>query len=257
MIDLQGKRALVTGAGTRVGATIATALGARGMRVAVHYHQSRAGADRVCEAIVAAGGAAEPFSADLSDRDAARGLVDRVVERFGGLDLLVASAANFERVELDLLDDETLDHTLLLNLASPFALAHRARVALRASRGSIVFITCTSATVPYRHYLPYVLSKGALQKLMRVLAIELAPEVRVNAVAPGTVLPPQEMDAAMLARLAARAPLERIGRAEDIAHAVIYLASAPFVTGQELIVDGGRTVAAGGLSTSGTSDDPL
>jgi len=257
MIDLRGKRALVTGAGMRVGAAIATALGARGMRVAVHYHQSRAGADLVCEAVAAAGGSAEPFSADLSDRDAARGLVDRVVERFGGLDVLVPSAANFERVELDQLDDDALDRTLMLNLASPLALAHRARVALRESRGSIVFITCTSATVPYRHYLPYVLSKGALQKLMRVLAIELAPEVRVNAVAPGTVLPPDGMDAAMLARLAERAPLERIGRADDIADAVVYLASAPFVTGQELIVDGGRTVAAGGLSTSATGDDPL
>ena len=103
--------------------------------------------------------------------------------------------------------------------------------------------------------LPYVVSKGALQKLMRVLALELAPEVRVNAVAPGTVLPPPDMDEAMLARLASRAPLERIGSAEDVAAAVVYLASAPFVTGQELLVDGGRTVAAGGTGRVG--DDPI
>ena len=253
MIDLRGKRALVTGAGTRVGAAIATALGAQGMRVAVHYRQSRPGAEAVCEAIVAAGGTAEPFAADLSDRGAARALVDAVLARFGGLDLLVASAANFERVELDQVDDDAWDRAMTLNLASPFAVVQRAREALRDSGGSIVFVTCTSATVPYRHYLPYVVSKGALQKLMRVLAIELAPRVRVNAVAPGTVLPPPDMDPAMLGRLAARAPLARIGSAEDVADAVVYLARAPFVTGQELVVDGGRTVSA--MATAG--DDPL
>lgn len=264
MNELRGKRALVTGAGTRVGAAIATALGARGMRVAVHHHRSRTGAEAVCAAIVEAGGSAEAFRADLADRGAARALVDAVVARFGGLDLLVASAAGFERVELDDVDDAAWDRALMLNLASPFAVVHRAREALRASRGSVVFVTCTSATVPYRHYLPYVVSKGALQKLMRVLALELAPEVRVNAVAPGTVLPPEGMDEALLARLAARAPLGRIGEAQDIADAVVYLASAPFVTGQELIVDGGRTVsaavsaadsAAAGAASDG--DDPL
>ncbi len=255
MLELRGKRALVTGAGTRVGAAIATALGARGMRVAVHYRGSKTGADAVCAAIVAAGGTAEAFTADLADRDAARALVDAVIERFDGLDLLVASAANFERIELEAIDDAAWDRTLTLNLASPFAVAMRARDALRESRGSVVFVTCTSATVPYRHYLPYVVSKGAVQKLMRALSIELAPEIRVNAVAPGTVLPPPDMDAELLERLAARAPLARIGTAEDIADAVVYLASAPFVTGQEIIVDGGRTVSAG--AGEGDGDDPL
>jgi pteridine reductase len=98
-------------------------------------------------------------------------------------------------------------------------------------------------------------AKGAVQKMMRALALELAPEIRVNAVAPGTVLPPEDLDEAMLARLASRALLGRVGRAEDIAEAVVYLAQAPFVTGQELIVDGGRTVAAGG--TRSDADDPL
>jgi pteridine reductase len=255
MIDLRGKRALVTGAGTRVGAAIATALGAQGMRVAVHHRSSHEGARAVCAAIEAAGGAAEPFAADLADRGAARALVDAVVARFGGLDLLVASAANFERVAFEDVDDAAWDRTLNLNLASPFALVQRARPALREARGAAIFVTCTSATVPYRHYLPYVVAKGAVQKMMRALALELAPEIRVNAVAPGTVLPPEDLDEAMLARLASRALLGRVGRAEDIAEAVVYLAQAPFVTGQELIVDGGRTVAAGG--TRSDADDPL
>lgn len=250
MIDLGGKRALVTGAARRVGAAIARALGAAKMKVAVHHHGSDPG--ETCAAIVAAGGEATPLSADLYDRAQTRALVDAAVSALGGLDLLVVSAANFDRVPFDMVDDSAWDRALALNVTAPFVLAHQAREALRASRGSIVVVTCTSATTPYRNHLPYVVSKGAAQKLVRVLALELAPDVRVNAVAPGTVLPPEDTDAATLAALAARTPLERIGTAADVADAVLYLARAPFVTGQELLVDGGRTVA--GLVPTGSRD---
>ncbi|MFW5920349.1 MAG: SDR family oxidoreductase, partial [Polyangiales bacterium] len=125
----------------------------------------------------------------------------------------------------------------------PFAMAHRARASLARERGSIVFITCTSATAPYRSYLPYVVSKGAVRQLMRALSLELAPEVRVNAVAPGTVLPPEDMDGRTLERLRARIPLGRFGEPEDVARAVVDLARSPYITGQELVVDGGATVA--------------
>jgi pteridine reductase len=106
-----------------------------------------------------------------------------------------------------------------------------------------VFVTCSSATVPMRNYLPYVVSKGALKHLMKTLALELAPEVRVNAVAPGTVLPPPSYDAVAVERLARAIPLGRVGTPQDIARAVVFLASSPFVTGHELSVDGGRSVA--------------
>jgi pteridine reductase len=241
-LSLAGRRALVTGAGQRVGRAVALALGRAGMRVAVHYRSSRAGAEATAERIRAAGGEATLFSADLADRDAARRLADETLAAFGGLDLFVASAASFERLRYDDLDDAAFDRSLALNLASPFALAHRLTPALRASQGSMVFVTCTSATAPYKNYLPYVVSKGALRQLMRTLALELAPDVRVNAVAPGTVLPPENMDAAALARLVEKIPLGRHGAAEDVAEAVLYLAAAPFVTGEELVVDGGRTV---------------
>ena len=239
---LSGRRALVTGAGQRVGQAIALALGRAGMRVAVHYRSSRTGAEATASAIRDAGGDAVLFQADLDDRDDVRRLADDALTTLGGLDLLVASAASFERLPYDAVDDEAFDRSLRLNLASPFALAHRLTPALRASRGSIVFITCTSATAPYKNYLPYVVSKGALRQLMRTLALELAPEVRVNAVAPGTVLPPDAMDAAALERLVRQIPLGRRGTAEDVAQAVLYLAQAPFVTGEELVVDGGRTL---------------
>jgi pteridine reductase len=169
--------------------------------------------------------------------------VDRSVAELGGLDVLVPSAANFERVALGDVDDEAWDRSLDLNLASPFALVQRAVPQLRKSQGSIVFITCSSASVPMRNYLPYVVSKGALKHLMKTLALELAPEIRVNAVAPGTVMPPASYDDEAVARLSRAIPLAKVGSPEDIARAVVFLASSPFITGHELAVDGGRSVA--------------
>lgn len=239
---LHGKRALVTGGGQRVGQAIALALGRAKMRVAVHYRSSRVGAEATAAAIRASGGDAVLLEADLSDRDQARRLADDALTALGGLDLFVASAASFERVQYDAIDDAAFDRSIELNLASPFALAHRLTPALRASRGSMVFVTCTSATAPFKNYLPYVVSKGALRQLARTLALELAPEVRVNAVAPGTVLPPEAMDRATLERLVRQIPLGRHGEPTDVAEAVLYLAQASFVTGEEIVVDGGRTV---------------
>lgn len=242
-VSLQGKRALVTGAGQRLGQAIALALGAQGMQVAVHYHESREGAEHTARSIEQAGGGAVLLSADLRSRQAARGLVDAALAALGGLDLVVASAASFERVPLDAVDDEAWDRSMALNLASPFALVHQAVPALRAARGSVVFVTCSSASVPMRNYLPYVVSKGALRHLMKTLALELSPEIRVNAVAPGSVLPPAAYDQEAVARLARAIPLGRVGEPADIAQAVVFLASSPFVTGHELAIDGGRSVA--------------
>jgi pteridine reductase len=239
---LSGKRALVTGGGQRVGQAIALALGAAKMRVAVHYRTSRAGAEATANAIRASGGEAILFQADLEERARARQLADEALAALGGLDLFVASAASFERIPYEAVDDDAFDRSLQLNLASPFALAHRLTPALRKSHGSMVFVTDTAATAPFKNYLPYVVSKGALRQLVRTLAVELAPEVRVNAVAPGTVLPPVSMDAAAVARLVRMIPLGRHGTAEDVAQAVLYLAQAGFVTGEEIVVDGGRTV---------------
>lgn len=238
---LAGRRVLVTGAGRRVGAAIARTLGGAGMHVGVHYNRSRSGAEATCDAIRAAGGQASLFQADLYDRAATRDLAHSVVAELGGLDMLVASAANFDRVPLAEVDDRTWDRALDLNLTAPFLLAQSLCESLRKARGNIVFITCTSVRRPYRDYLPYQVSKAAVRQMMRVLALELAPEVRVNAVAPGTVLPPEAMDEQTLDRLRAGIPLGRIGDAADVARAVCYLACSDFVTGQELVVDGGHT----------------
>lgn len=242
-VDLAGRVALVTGGGRRLGAAIARALGEAGAKVAVHHHGSAEGASAVCDAIRAAGGEAESFRADLGDPDACAALVDQVALRFGRLDLLVASAALFERTPFDEVGVEHWDRAMALNVRAPFLLAQRAAPALRSARGSIVIVTCTSATTPYRNFLPYVVSKGAAKQLMRTLALELAPEIRVNAVAPGTVLPPEHMDEAELRVLAERTLVGRLGSATDVADAVLYLAGAEFVTGVELLVDGGVAMA--------------
>lgn len=241
---LDGRIALVTGAGVRVGRAIAIGLADAGAHVAVHYNQSAAAAEETCRTIRAGGGTATPFQADLATRSAAGTLVHRVVETFGALDVLVPSAANFERVELEDVDETAWDRSLELNLTAPFFLARAAMGHLRRAQGAIVFITCSSTAVPFRDHLPYVVSKGALRQAMRALALELAPEVRVNAVAPGTVLAPTPMSDEEVAALARPIPLQRTGTPEDVARAVVFLATAPFITGQELYVDGGRSLAA-------------
>lgn len=244
MNELKGKVALVTGAGRRVGAAIARALAAKGMRLALHYHSSSAGAEEIRDELHAAGGEAALFRADLNDFDAARRLVDEVLKFFGRLDVLVPSAANFPRIALEAVDEAAWAEPMRLNLESPFFLVQRAIPALRESRGAVVFITCSTTATPYVGYLPYVISKAGLRQLMRVLTLELAPHIRVNAVAPGTVLPPEDMPQAEVDAFVRDIPLARLGSAEAVAEAVVYLAEADFVNGQELIVDGGRSVAA-------------
>jgi len=242
MIELRSKRALVTGAGRRIGAEIARTLGAAGMHVGVHFHASARGAEQTCAAIRAVGGEAVALQADLSSRDAARGLVDNALRELGGLDVLVLSAAEFEPARLGAIDDASWDRTLSLNVGAPFAIAQHAANALRASRGSIVGITCVSRLLPYRGFLPYEVSKAALWQMLRVLALELAPDVRVNMVAPGSVLPPDSMTE-QLEQLRARVPLGRFGSARDVAEAVLHLARHEHMTGTELVVDGGRVLA--------------
>lgn len=240
---LGGRTALVTGAGRRVGTAIARALAAEGMSLALHHHASGLECERLADEVRARGVRAVVLSADLTSGHACRRLVRDAVEALGGLDLLVSSAASFERRPLGDVDEDAMDRAFALNVRASFSLAHEARAALAARRGSIVLVTCTSASLPYRNHLPYVVSKGAARQLMRTLALELAPEIRVNAVAPGTVLPPEHLSEAERATLAARTLVGHIGRAEDVADAVVYLARAPFVTGHELLVDGGVVLA--------------
>lgn len=242
-LTLTGKIALVTGGGTRVGAAIVRALAGAGCDVLVHYARSAAGARAVAEDVARLGRRATLFQADLTDRARLDRLAAEALASAGRLDVLVHNAANFERVEPEALTAEAWDRAFALNVTAPYLLTTALAPALRAARGSVVAITCLSAERPWKNYLPYSASKAALANLVKGLAKGLAPDVRVNAVAPGTVMAPADYDEETLARIRAGVPLGRLGAAEDVARAVVFLVSNDYITGQTIAVDGGRSVA--------------
>ena len=241
-MELRGRIALVTGAGHRVGRAIALALAARRMRVAIHYNRSEALALETVAQVEAQGGEGALFQADLSQAGAPEQLVTEVVERMGALDALVNSAAGMERTPVGEVTVEQWDRIFALNLRAPFFCAQAAAPHLRARRGAIVNIADLAAFETWPAYVPHGISKAGVVQMTRALARVLAPEVRVNAVAPGAVLLPDEWDAAAAQRLASTTPLGRLGSAQDVAQAVLYLLEADYVTGETIVVDGGRHV---------------
>lgn len=240
MSPLRGQVALVTGAGRRVGQAIALALGAEGMRVAVHYHGALDGARRTASALRGLGAETDTFGADLSDAASPSRLVDAVVSRFGALDLLVNSAAVMRRIALDQVTPAIWDETFAINARAPFFLSLAAARAMGERGGSVVNIADHLAHESWPRLVPHAASKATLEAVTRQLAVQLAPGVRVNAVAPGAVLPPDDWSAAARREFEAATPLRRLGSPDDVAQAVVYLAAAPYVTGQVLFVDGGR-----------------
>ena len=241
--SLAGRTALVTGAGVRVGRAIALALGEAGADVAVHYHSSARPAEETAAALRALGRRASTHAADLRSPDACRDLVGAALASLGGLDLLVHSAANFHRASLAETDAALWDDAMNVNARAGMLLSREAAPALRERRGRVVVITDLIAVQPVRSYLAHGVSKAAAEGLVRALAIELAPEVSVNGVSPGTVLVPDGTTEEQEERWARRAPLKRNGDPSDVAAAVVFLCAGPaFVTGQILRVDGGKSL---------------
>ncbi len=224
-----GRVALVTGAGVRVGNAVARDLARHGWTVAAHYRTHRPR------------GFAAALEADLALADGPARLAAEFRARFSRLDLLVSCAAAFEAAPLARTDAALFDAQMDLNARAPLLLAKALRTLLARSRGSIVNVADVGGgLVPWRGFAAYAASKAALVRLTECLALELAPAVRVNAVAPGTVLWPDSYAAARRRALTARIPLGRAGTPGDVAGAIRFLADAPFVTGAVLPVDGGR-----------------
>lgn len=233
--------ALVTGGARRLGRAFAEALAADGMKVAVHYGRSAREADEVVQGIVAAGGDAVALGADLRDAEAAAALPELVVKHFGRLDVLVNSAAVMERI--DLADTTIADWNSIinLNLRAPFFLAQRAAPHLIATGGTVINIADLSGLEPWRGYPVHSISKAGLVMMTKVLAAALAPSVTVNGIAPGTVLLPDDWGDQRREFLAETTPLKRLGSPEDAVAALRYLVhQADFVTGETIVVDGGR-----------------
>jgi pteridine reductase len=240
---LAGRTALVTGAGRRVGKAIAAALAREGADLAVHYNSSESGARETAEEARTCGVQAVPIRADLSYPGQVERLFAEVKGRLGGPDILVNSAALFERIPFAKLDLDAWERTQRVNLTAPFLCCKAAVPEMRArGGGDIVNICDIGGMAAWKGFCHYNVSKAGLIMLTRALAVELAPEIRVNGVAPGTVLFPEDYDESARARLESRIPMGRAGTPEDVAAAVLFFVSGSgYVTGQVLAVDGGRS----------------
>lgn len=239
------KTVLITGAARRIGAAIARHLHAHGYTVALHAHSSGGELQALADALQATrAGSVLTLQADLRDAQAPQRLVDACIERFGRLDGLVNNASNFFPTPLGGATAAQWDELIAVNARAPFLLMQAAAPHLRMRRGAIVNITDVHARQPQHAHAAYTAAKAALEMLTRSFALELAPEVRVNAVAPGAILWPEsgKSEAAQQALLSAT-PLARTGTPEEIADAVRWLLDdAGYVTGHTLALDGGRTL---------------
>jgi pteridine reductase len=233
--------ALVTGSGVRVGRAIANVLLEAGYDLLLHAHRSTHEAAELVKAAAAKGRVALVLEADLSSVAGALHLADLVRQKTPALDLLVNSAGLYGAVPLAELDEATYRTMQAVNLEAPLFLTRALLPELRAAEApSVVNITDAHTARPYGRYAHYFISKAGLEMLTRVLAIELAPKIRVNAVAPGAVALPEGTSEAMRASIVKQVPLGREGSPEDVAHAVLFLArDGAYVTGQILKVDGG------------------
>ena len=241
-MELDGRVALVTGAGTRVGRVIALALGKAGMRVGVHYAGSQKGARQTADEIIAGGSDARTLPGDLTDPATAPRLVEHTAKVFGALDVLVNSAAVMLRTPVGEVLVEDWDAMFALNLRAPFFLSQSAARVMGERGGAIVNIADLAAFETWRNYVPHAITKAGIVQMTRGLAHALAPKVRVNAIAPGPVLLPDGWTPEQTEKLVSTTPLGRIGSPDDVAQAVLYLLSADYVTGETIIVDGGRHV---------------
>ena len=242
-MQLDGRAALVTGAGRRIGQAIAIGLAESGCDVAIHYHGSADGAETTAQAVRKAGRRAELLHADLSDAVAARALADQAAHVFKRLDVLVNSAAIMVRQPIETVTPESWDATLDLNLRATFFVSQGAVPHLRRAKGKIVNIADLAGLEPWPAYIPHSVSKAGVVMLTKTLARALAPDIAVNAIAPGAVLMPDDWDEQSREHIRATSPLERLGSPADVVAAVRFLlAGTDYATGTVLVVDGGRFI---------------
>jgi 3-oxoacyl-[acyl-carrier protein] reductase/pteridine reductase len=246
-MQIKDKTALVTGGAHRVGKAITMTLARAGANVVVNYYSSDAAAKETVQQAEGLGVGALAVQADVGDLDQARALVRAAAERFGGVDILVNSASIWQATPLPLGDFAGWRRVLGVLLDGSMYLADAvAPMMLERGEGAMVNIVDLSAWKPFANYVAHSVGKAGLLALTRQLALELAPAVSVNAVAPGPVLPPPDYDQAQINAVAARTLKGRWGTAQDVADAVRFLVEADYITGEVIVVDGGQRLTAGG-----------
>jgi NAD(P)-dependent dehydrogenase (short-subunit alcohol dehydrogenase family) len=242
---LHGRVVLVTGAAQRIGREIVLALAERGARIAFSYRTSAPQARSTLKALTGGGAEAVAVRADLRHDADVRRLMGVVARRFGRLDVLINCAATFIRSPFATLTEREWRDTLDTNLTGPFLCAlHASRLMRRHGGGKIINVADWAGLRPYRDYLPYCVSKAGVIGLTKALAKELAPRIQVTAIAPGPILPPDEMRDPVRRRIARRVPLRRWGSPKDIVNTVLFLIEGTdFMTGSVVFVEGGQLIA--------------
>lgn len=238
---LQGQVALVTGGAKRIGRAVGLRLAREGADVVIHYNRSKSEADATVAEIQGLGRKSVALQADLRSLSQIQRMFLETSGHFGRLDILVNNAANFLPARLEDTSEEIWDASVDTNLKAPFFCAQSAAPMLKKSGGVVINFADIGGVLPWPAYIPHCASKAGVIMLTKCLAKALAPEVRVNAIAPGTITmsgDPSEWEADFIRR----APLGRAGSTEDVADGVCYLVRAKFMTGQVLVLDGGRTL---------------
>jgi pteridine reductase len=239
--NLNGKVALVTGAAKRLGRAIALHLAGEGADVVVHYHGSASEAREVVTEIVALGRRAVCLRADLAQKTDIDKLFAETKKEFGRLDILINNASNFLHADFPSITEEIWDSALDVNLKAPFFCAQAAGPILKKNNGVIINLSDVAGFLGWTGFIPHSVSKAGVSMLTRVLAKALAPEIRVNAIAPGTITMPGDPPE-LAADFIKRAPLQRTGTTNDVTSAISFLINSPFITGEVLLLDGGRTL---------------
>jgi pteridine reductase len=239
--NLNGKVALVTGAAKRLGRAIALHLAREGANVVVHYHRSKPEAEEVVTQIANLGRRALCLPADLANKSDIDKLFAETKKEFGRLDILINNASNFLHADFASITEEIWDAALDVNLKAPFFCSQAAAPLLKRTNGVIINLSDVAGFLGWTGYIPHSVSKAGVTMLTRVLAKALAPEIRVNAIAPGTITMPGDPPE-LAADFIKRAPLQRTGTTEDVTSALSFLINSPFITGEVLLLDGGRTL---------------
>jgi NAD(P)-dependent dehydrogenase (short-subunit alcohol dehydrogenase family) len=243
-LDLKGKTALVTGGAHRIGGAITLGLARAGANVVINYNSSSEEAEKLASIVEGYGVRALPLQADITDYNQVEKMVNTASEQFGGVDILVNSASQFEKTPFPVVDIHQWENVIRVQVFGAFYCTNLVvPYMMKRQEGAILNIVDISAWQPWKNFSAHSVGKSALLAFTRQLALDLAPHVRVNAVAPGPILPPGNISAEGMLRTAQQTLLERWGDPEDVIEAVLFLLHSNYITGETVVVDGGQRLA--------------